>query len=148
MRLRYLGKHTKLKTAVTKANEVLGNEDFYHRIQQCSKFDNTKLTPTQIAGTIKAFDQHVNIRTWWNPFSSANAKTGNSKTISMNTAKIKKRRKLKYIVNTLVHEYVHAVDFENGRPLDFTHVDNENDGEEDNTAPWAIGKIAEDMVGG
>ncbi len=27
-----------------------------------------------------------------------------------------------------------------------THVDNTNEGEEDNTAPWLIGKLAEQFV--
>jgi len=41
---------------------------------------------------------------------------------------------------------VHAVDWINGIQ-DFTHNDNNNDdGAQDNTAPWVIGAIAEAMV--
>ena len=45
----------------------------------------------------------------------------------------------------MMHEGTHAVDLLNGN-WDFTHVDNRNDGEEDNTAPWAIGALAERLA--
>jgi hypothetical protein len=49
-------------------------------------------------------------------------------------------------VNTLVHESVHAVDLIDNE-LDFTHWSNDNsDGSQDNTAPWVIGAIAQEIV--
>tara|TARA_R110000744_G_C19261841_1_gene551456 strand:+ start:159 stop:593 length:435 start_codon:yes stop_codon:yes gene_type:complete len=144
MRLKYLGKNSKLKDAVNTANQILENPEFYSRIREKVDFDNTILSAIEVAKRIENFNTSVEIKTWWNPFGSANAKTGNSNAISINTAKLKRTKKS--IVNTLIHEYIHAVDYGNDGKLEFTHVDNENNGEEDNTAPWAIGEIAKNMV--
>lgn len=145
MRLHYSGRNSKLKSAIRKANEILENPSFYEKIGSRESFDNTTLSPSEIAVRIEEWEHPVQIRTYWNPFGTANAKTGNSKYFTVNTAKLKRSKKS--IVNTLVHEYVHAVDFGEDGKLEFTHVDNDNrHGDEDDTAPWAIGEIAKQMV--
>ena len=73
-------------------------------------------------------------------------KTGNCSSISINLSKINRKIKVNKIVNTLIHEYVHAVDY-GYHSLDFTYVDNSNsNGEGNNTAPWAIENFAFKMV--
>ena len=145
MKLNYIGRKSKLKEAVNFANEILNNSHFYSAIGNRTRFDNTELSPSVIAERIRDWEKPVHVRTYWRPFGDSNAKTGRSSHISMNTAKL--NRSKKYIVNTLIHEYVHAVDFGDDGQLEYTHVDNDNtNGKENNSAPWAIGKIAEQMV--
>lgn len=144
MKLVFKGRNRKLIAAVRSANEILQMPEFYKQIAAKGKFDNSDIPAAEIAQLIQNFPADVTVLTWWNKLSTANARTNNAKFIEINKAKL--RRAKKSIVNTLIHELVHAIDFANGG-LDFTHVDNSNDnGEEDNTAPWFIGKIAEDLV--
>ena len=49
------------------------------------------------------------------------------------------------IVDTMIHEMVHAVDFLTNGEWDYTHDGNNPDGEE-NTPPAVIGDIAEKMA--
>lgn len=86
--------------------------------------------------------QTIQVDTYWAPwpFSSANAKSQHE--ININTAKL--RRSLASITNTLVHETVHVVDWLTNNAWNYTH-DFNKDGQE-NTAPWRIGSIVEDMV--
>jgi len=147
MRIVYRKRNKRLQLAVEKTNEILETSTFYEAVINCKTFDNSKLSPKEIGGLIKDYRDKVYIRTYWNPFGRANAKTGNGTKISVNTAKL--RRSKKSIVNTLVHEYVHCVDFGTKNKeelLRFTHYDNRNDGDENNTAPWKIGRIASLLV--
>tara|TARA_R110002096_G_scaffold275915_4_gene469630 strand:+ start:2424 stop:2876 length:453 start_codon:yes stop_codon:yes gene_type:complete len=149
MRLKYFGRNRKLKKAVRIANQIFNDDLLYEKIKEHQQFDNTGLTNAEISNIIYNFSLEVRIKGYWWPFGVANASTGSYSLIKVNTGKL--RRTNKSIVNTIAHEYVHSVDFWykksiNSNELLFTHVDNENNGEEDNTAPWAIGSIVKDMV--
>lgn len=140
--------------AVAKANEILANPAFYEAIAQLPQFDNTSLTSVEIADIFRNSTQEIVITTYWHknifrPRICVNATTGSATSIKINRRCFSKD--LTRGVNTLIHESVHAADFayKNARglsKLSFTHVDNRNDGEEDNTAPWAIGALAEKFV--
>jgi hypothetical protein len=148
MKLIFKGSQTNIIDAVNKANEILSNNAFWEQVEKLPQFDNTKLTPAQIADILRTSDQEIQIKTYWsfNPFrprTCVNATTVSATLIKINTRCFSDD--LKTAVNTLVHESTHAADFLDGK-WDFTHVDNSNDGEEDNTAPWAIGQLAEKFV--
>lgn len=148
MKLIFTESQAYIKAAVDKANEILSNPEFYEQIKKIPKFDNTILTPIRISDILREASQEIQIETYWgiNPFkpgTCVNARTLSAKLIKVNTRCFSKN--LKTAVNTLIHESVHAADFLDGS-WDFTHADNRNEGEEDNTAPWLIGKLAEQFV--
>jgi len=148
MKLLFKGDQTNIKLAVDKANEILNNPLFWEEVGELPKFDNTDLSSLQIADILRKANQEIQIKTYWsfNPFrprTCVNAKTVSATLIKINTRCFS--NDLKTAVNTLVHESTHAGDFLDGK-WDFTHVDNANDGEENNTAPWAIGKLAEKFI--
>ena len=148
MKLLYAGNRPYIQTAVDKVNSILSNPAFFEKLGSLPQFDNTVLTPAQIAAIMMNSAQQIEIKTGWrfnplHPFRCVNASTNDSKVIDINTRCFS--HDLRTAVNTLIHESTHAADFLDGN-LDFTHFDNENDGDEDNTAPWAIGKLAESFV--
>jgi len=151
MKIIYEGHNRKLVEAVFEANNVLINEAFYEKIAAVTSFDNATILPVAISGLIKDYATSVRIDAYWNVFGIANARTVSATLIKINRAKLRRRRgavqNMKSIVNTLIHEYVHCVDLSTGiRPLQFTHFNNRNGGEENGTAPWKIGRIAEFFV--
>lgn len=148
MKLIFKGTEIYIRNAVNEANKILTNPVFYEKIKNLPKFDNTFLSTQEISDIIKNAKQEVEIITHrkFNPFrrkTCVNATTVSDSLIKLNTRCFSTN--LVIAVNTLIHESVHAADFLNGN-WDFTHVDNSNDGEEDNTAPWAIGALAKDFV--
>jgi hypothetical protein len=148
MKLIFKGSQSNIKVAVDKANEILSNPIFWDQVEKLPQFDNTKLTSAQIADILRKTNQDIQIKTYWsfNPFrprTCVNATTVSATLIKINTRCFS--NDLKTAVNTLVHESTHAADFLDGK-WDFTHVDNANQGEENNTAPWAIGELAEKFV--
>lgn len=148
MKLIFKGDEPHIKIAVDKANEILSNSEFFEEIKKIPQFYNTKLTPAQISDILREANQEIQIETYWG-FNPLKPRTCvNAKTVSATLIKLNRRcfsNNLKTAVNTLIHESVHAADFLDGI-WDFTHVDNTNEGEEDNTAPWLIGKLAEQFV--
>ena len=148
MKLIFHGSEANIKVAVDKANAILNNPAFWDEVEKLPQFDNTALTPFEIAKVLQEANQEIMIVTYWRwnplrPRTCVNATTVSATKIKINTRCFS--HDLKTAVNTLVHEATHAGDFLNGQ-WDFTHVDNGNDGEEDNTAPWAIGALAEKFV--
>lgn len=148
MTLLYNGNNEHIKNAVDKANDILRNSLFYEEIGKLPQFDNTKLTSKEIAKIMKDSNETILIKTYWymNPFkprTCVNATTVNANLIKLNTRCFSSD--LKTAVNTLIHECTHAADILDEN-WDFTHVDNANNGEENNTAPWSIGSLAEKFV--
>lgn len=144
MKLIYKKRNKRIREAVKNTNKVLNNDAFYEAIAQLPQMDNTELSSSQIAEILKSYHKPVYVKRFWRPWSRTNAITGGYRYIRLNSANL--NRSNKSIINTLVHEYVHAVDFFDGQ-LNFTHHDNSNShGEENNTAPWRIGKLAEDFM--
>ncbi|ESU28676.1 hypothetical protein FLJC2902T_12670 [Flavobacterium limnosediminis JC2902] len=142
-RFYYKGTNEKLIRCLAIAERILNGALFYSKIESVESFSGTSVSSSKIASDLKSFRETVTVEGYWNIFGLANAKTGSSELIKINTAKL--RRSEGSIVNTIIHEYVHAVDYKDGI-LDYTHSDNINRGEENKTAPWLIGKIAEDMM--
>lgn len=142
----YSGANENVIEAIKKANEILKNRNFYDEIRKVSKFDNSKLTGNQIAERMEKATQTIQIKRRIKPI--ANAGTTTSDAIKISRSLFGKDSTgafvLSVAVNTLIHETVHAVDFLNTGD-EFTHNGNSPKGQE-NTAPWIIGAIAENMV--
>jgi hypothetical protein len=141
VQLKYEGKNKKIKFALAEANRILANTAFYESVKNIEKFDFTTFSGDKIANEMKSINKVIKVEGYWNPFSKANAKTQDI--VQVNTAKL--NRSWKSIINTLVHETVHAVDWHTNNNFDYTHNGQSPDGQ-DKTAPWVIGQIAEDMV--
>lgn len=143
MRIVYSGKNSKLKTATKRANEVLRDEGFYAEIKNRT-YTHTVAKPKSIALSIKNYNFAVTVKTYWNPvgFALAKFKHNDPDSIYINTGKLK--RTTNSVVNTLIHEYVHAVDHFD-KLLEYGHGGNSNIGKEF-SAPYQIGSIAEMMA--
>ena len=139
--LQYSGKNKKIITAVSEANKILKNPEFYKQIDTIQRFDNSVYNGLQISNEIKNLNRTIKIKGYWNPFGIANAKTAS--VIKLNTAKL--RRSHKSITNTVIHETVHAIDWWTNKKWDYTHDGNSSNGQ-GQTAPWVIGKISENMI--
>jgi hypothetical protein len=140
-RLHYGGANKKLMEAVNKANQILTDSIFYQQITLINHFDNSEYSGSKIAQEIHKLNRTVEVGTYWNFLSKATGKTVSK--IKINTAKL--NRPFAEIVNTLIHESIHAVDFLTNEEWDYTHDGNSADGQ-DKTAPWIIGDIAEKIV--
>lgn len=145
MRFYYKKRNKRLKRFLKEANRILENREFYAEIKKCTRFDNSEMSPAEISDLIQNYATIVQIKTWRNRWSRSNAAVNGKSNMKINLSKL--NRSPKSIINTIIHEYVHCVDFGTGDKLRFTHFDNRNtNGDEDDTAPWAIGKIAEGMT--
>lgn len=141
VQLQYSGSKRKVSRAVEKANEILAAPAFYEQIAQADPFDFTSFSPGEIADILKSAGQTIIIKSKL-LMPIANASTQSSQLIEVSSLRFSKH--LPTAVNTLIHETVHAIDFID-HSLEFTHDGNESVNQE-NTAPWRIGKIAENMV--
>ncbi|HEX2616275.1 MAG TPA: hypothetical protein VHL57_01970 [Flavobacteriales bacterium] len=146
-KLEYAGTLTRLKKCVAQANAVLADPMFRKLILEHSAFDNTKFTNLEVYTYLANNPTVVQVITFKKLFGRVNGRTSSAKRIGINSKRLD--RSLASIVNTIIHEYVHAVDFGLKKspkdPLQMTHYNNENNGEEDNTVPWAVGLIAQRM---
>lgn len=140
VQLEYDGKNDSLILVIAKANRILKSQGFYEKISSFSSFDNSNYTGGKIAKEFKELNHNILVETYWNPFGIANAKTVS--VIKLNSAKLK--RDQESILNTIIHEAVHAVDWLNNRQWDYTHDGNRANGQ-NQTAPWVIGEVAEEM---
>lgn len=142
IKLKYSGNVKKVKRAVEQANKILSDTAFYEGIRRCKNFDNTMLAPHEIADLMQNASQTIQIVVLPKPIANASTSTAFKTTVSI----FNFSKNLKTAVNTLIHEVVHAVDWLNGTQ-EFTHVKNNNsDGSQDNTAPWVIGALAENLT--
>lgn len=146
IKLVYNGRNVNVIAAVKKANEILNSKYFYDEIRKYPKFDNSQLSGREIADRMEKANQDVKIARKIKPI--ANAATTTSDKIKISRSLFGKDAtgnfSLSIAVNTLIHETVHAVDFLN-TGNEFTHNGNKPKDQE-NTAPWVIGAIAETMV--
>lgn len=137
----YEGSNQKVIESVEEANRILQLREFYDRIAAVPRFDNSSYSPQQVSDELHNFDRTIAVQGYWNILSLANASTQTE--ININTAKL--RRSKTSIVNTLIHETVHAIDWLTNKAWDYTHDGNSPAGQ-DQTAPWVIGALAEGMV--
>ena len=147
MKINYKGNYEQVRLAVEDANEVLYSNEFYELIEQYKNFKCTEKTSKEIASILKLTTLEVEVKIYkprWR-YSKVLGYFVKSrpKNIFLNSRKL--YRNTSSITNTIIHEYVHAVDnhFDNSG-IDFGH----NCDTFKNTAPYTIGNIAEIMVDG
>lgn len=146
MRINYKGRYNQIITAVEDANDVLNSEDFYTLILQHGDFNCSNFSSEKISNIIKNSTLEVEVKIYkprWR-FSKVLGYFVKSRpnNIFLNSRKI--YRDTNSITNTIVHEYIHAVDNSNNSEIQFGH----NCGSFDNTAPYIIGSYAELLIEG
>lgn len=137
-----------ITAAVEKANKLLESKEFYEELAKIKNFDGTNITGEVLANLIKISKVEAIVEIYkskW-PWSSVNAYTSPQQPdiIKLNYNQFKKRKDPNSWAVTLIHEYIHLVDFEN---LDYTfgHEGNLRK-ENENTAPYKVEKIAEKLL--
>ncbi len=142
--LKYDGKNEQLIEAIIIANRILLSPEFYTEIEKINKFNDTKDTSyngQKISNEFKSLKNTITVKTIWRPFSARNAFTQTK--IKINRLNLD--RSLSSIVNTLIHETVHFVDFQINEEFEYTHLSQyaENPSV---SAPYIIGEIAQKIV--
>lgn len=147
MRIIYRGDLSQVHLAVEDANDILNSNSFYEAISQYRNFNCTKMSPSQIAEIIKDSTLEVeaeDYRPRW-PYSKVLGYFTKKKPNNIFLNRRKLYRNTESISNTIIHEYVHAVDNDfDDTIIDFGH----NCGTFKSTAPYVIGKIAEAIIDG
>jgi len=142
--LHYGGNRQKIIEAVTEANRILANPSFYQAIDTMTSIANTTFTAKQISAELKAMKVIEVVR--WVPkkarlglHSKANASTLTN--IGINYDNLNRSRTS--IVNTIIHEAVHATDWFNHHPQ-FLYTHNGQKEEVPSvSAPNRIGDLGE-----
>lgn len=135
--LTYSGKIRKIKAAVDKTNEILASPQFYDQIRAYKKFDNSALSPEIIARLMQESNHEIIVKvnslippvsaTHYNKITLWHWDFSNN---------------LGHGVNLLIHETVNAIDC----LYDILNNENGTRSQDNLTAPWIIGAIAEVMV--
>lgn len=148
IKVEFLGNTQNVLDAVARTNELLAAQSFFARIREHHGFDYSTATPAQIADLMETSDVVVSVKLYtsrW-PWSKAVAFEDRRfpNVVFLNTRRL--NRSVPSICATIVHECVHAVDSAEAG-LRFGHLDNNPNGKE-NTAPYWIGDLAEEMLSG
>ena len=148
IQISYTGSIAILTQAVAAANSLFQDDRFYDAIAAYDKFDYANVTPAEVARLIRdsALEMTIALYKPWNPFSKAVAYDDplHPTIIHLNARKM--HRDIGSHCNTLVHECVHAVDTQYPE-TDFGHGNN-SPVHKENTAPYWIGQLAEQMISG
>lgn len=134
-----------------KAQEVLNNPTFWKAIASHPGFDNTKLSPDEIATLLQQTSHQITLEDWkpteleaFTKYRKTNAKTVNKELIYLNVRK--SARSIQQIAGTIIHEGIHAVDLAHPDKT-FGHAGNSRTGNE-NTAPYWIGDLVINILKG
>ena len=141
----YKGDLQKVRTAVTCANSLLHDPKFYQNIREQESFDLADISPCQIAQLIQNADMPMRVIMYIaSPRVHGYDDPFNIDLIHINV--FRSDWTISGIVNSLIHQTVHAV---NGlhRDCAFSHGYGEGEWQE-NTAPYRIAAIAEEMLTG
>ena len=143
--LDYRGNLEKIKTAVCCANSIFKDPQFYNAIKAHQRFEMTELSPSLIADLIYKSDQTMRVLMYIaSPRVHGYEDSHNPDLIHINV--FRSDWTISSIINTMVHQAVHAVNYEHPG-LNFGHGDRNGMGKE-NTAPYWIASWAEEMITG
>jgi len=146
MKVAYNGKNSKVLDCVEFINDLLKTDSFYDSIDKFHSFTHTEYEPRDIAQLMKNDENQIIVKLYKskNPWTKANAYVSPKykNTLFLNTRKL--WRNEEDMINTIVHECVHVVDFSENGKIDFGHGDNYSKGK-DNSAPYWIGNLAKDI---
>ncbi len=148
MCIEYSGMRPIVQEAVTKANKLLQDEQFYDNIMKHSHFELANISPAEIAKLMRTAGIKMEVELYYavSPVKNIDLydDDNNPNLIHMNIWKLE--RPVSSICNTLLHSCVHAVNSVYNRHY-FGHGDTTLPGKEQ-TAPYMIGAIAQNMVSG
>ena len=144
----YDGEPEFIGEAVKIANSVLSNEKFYKEIAKKKDFDESDITGKVLSNLIKMSTVEAQIeiyKSFW-PWSASNAYTTPQQPdrIRLNERKFDDITSAEQWAVTIVHEYVHLVDFETAE-YDFGHGSNKRANKE-NTAPYWVEEVANKII--
>jgi hypothetical protein len=141
--IQYNGNLEKIKTAVICANSILIDPMFYQTICKAVEFDMANATPAQIANMIRYADISMRVLMYIaSPRVHGYDDVYNPDLIHINV--FRSDWTISGIVNTMIHQVVHAVDHMHPE-FSFGHGDRTCSSKE-NTAPYKIASIAEEML--
>lgn len=147
MNIIYTGKNQKIIDSISFIEDLSDNADFWRRIEEKDSFDYSNFSPRKIAQFMREKEETVVVKLYRPPFyrhrnTNAYADPQYPNTLFYNSKKL--WRSVGNIVNTVVHEYVHSVDFtEDGNSrIDYGHGSQSSSGKS-NAAPYWIGSLAE-----
>lgn len=147
-KINYKGSDNNLIKAVDSANSILENDDFHRILSEKLQFDHSNATGAIISNLIKntKVNAYVELYKSTLPWSKVNGYTlpGVKDKIFLNSRKFNNKLNFLGTAATLVHEFIHLVDFENDGYL-FHHEGNDS-ARKDNTAPYWIDQIAEQIL--
>lgn len=150
-RVEYKGNWEIVADAVEDANFIFNSDLFLQKISEKDSFDNSNADGSKIVELIKKCTTKASIEFYKPvpipPWSRANAYTKRSEptTIFLNKRKLRKRS-VESIAATIVHEYIHLVDFASDE-YNFGHGDNDSNGKS-NTVPYWIDQLAYNLLTG
>jgi hypothetical protein len=146
MRVVFTGKNEKVIDCVEFINDLFHADLFYKSISDKNSFTFTDYQPEQISKLMEEDMNQITVRLYksFNPWTRANAYVSNKykNTLFLNTRKLWRNKE--DMINTIVHECVHVVDFSENDNIDFGHGDNYSNGKE-NSAPYWIGNLASEL---
>lgn len=141
----YKGELQKISTAVKCANSLLCDPAFYNNIAEYQQFDMTDLPPKNISCLIQNTDLNMRVLMYIaSPRVHGYDDEFNPDLIHINV--FRSDWTIASVVNTIIHQVVHAVGSLHPE-LYFGHGDSAAEGKE-NTAPYKIAAIAEQMLTG
>ena len=137
-----------VKEAAQMANRILADDEFHDRIAQHPAFDHSDATPATIAQLMRvaSFTMTLDLYYSLSPIKNIDGydDLDNPQMIHLNIWKID--RSPESMCNSIIHACVHAVNADNDDYY-FGHGDDTLHGKE-NTAPYWIGALAQEMVSG
>ena len=146
MKASYTGQNQKLRRAAAFVNRLDGTEAFWTDIRNKPDYDYTRLSSAEVHRRLRASDGTVRVKLWTpkpDTYLKTVALTRKSSPwyIYYNTRKLD--RLTSSMVNTIVHEFVHSVDyFDDGDDaIEMGHGGSSSVGKQD-SAPYWIGSRA------
>lgn len=150
MKITYTGNLEIIKDAIQDALFILRNEDFHILLQAKENFDNSNATGKDISRLIMECTIEATIELYKPvpipPWSRANAYTEPKEPTKIFLNKRKLNRSIESIAATIVHEFIHLIDFSSDE-FDFGHGDNDSSGKGE-TAPYWIDICAYEILTG
>lgn len=140
----YHGTSLVMIDAIFRTNLLLENNSFYYAISEHEAFDMANVGAHTISKLLKKSNLQMTIETYFRPWSKAETYDDPHEPTVIYLNQWHNSRSIPGFCNTFIHKIVHAVNAENPQ-YEFGHGDNSAIGKE-NTAPYWIGNLAEQMV--
>jgi hypothetical protein len=147
MKTAYAGTEVRIIDACAYVDTLASKPEFWDAIRAHPEFDYTDLTPSEIERRLREANATITVKLWRpnaGGFSRTVAVTDSRYPRTVFYNKHKLNRGVANIVNTIVHEYVHNVDYfdDGNKNIEYGHGSQSAAGKS-NRAPYWIGDLAE-----